>query len=180
MYFHSGSEASYRKIADKPTGFKSIPTIDLAGLDGSLDDRTKIAKDIYNACSECGFFYIKNHGIPQDLIAETFAVLKRFFDLDLDVKMDAHVQKNPSIRGYEPMLETRLDPRTQGDVKEAFTMGDCVMEPEQDFAGRTGMPKPPYITQPQNIWPKDAPWWRDGLYNYYQCVSVFVSYCLFN
>lgn len=23
--------------------------------------------------------------------------------------MDAHVQKNPAIRGYEPMGETRLD-----------------------------------------------------------------------
>lgn len=28
--------------------------------------------------------------------------------------MSAHVHKNPAIRGYEPMLETRLDPRTQG------------------------------------------------------------------
>lgn len=170
VYFHSGSEASYRKISDKPTGFVSIPTIDLTDLDGSLDDRKKIAEDIYKACSECGFFYVKNHGIPEEIITETFALLKRFFELDLDVKMDAHVQKNPSIRGYEPMMETRLDPRTQGDVKEAFTMGDCVMEPEQNFASRKGMTKPPYITQPQNIWPKDAPWWREGLYKYYHHV----------
>lgn len=157
----------------------------------------KIAKNIYEACSECGFFYIKNHGIPPEVIAETFDLLKRFFALDLDVKMDAHVQKNPAIRGYEPMLETRLDPRTQGgswpdrsissntclradkwvsDVKEAFTMGDCVIEPEQDYVGRTGEQPPSYITQAQNIWPKEAPWWREGLYKYYQYV-FFLSRC---
>lgn len=101
--------------------------------------------------------------------------------------MDAHVQKNPAIRGYEPMLETRLDPRTKGgtystsetdtlqmliysqtDTKEAFTMGDCVREPEQDYQARTGRPPPPHITQAQNIWPAKAPWWREGLYRYYR------------
>ena len=41
-------------------------------------------------------------------------MLKRFFDLDMETKMDAHVQKNPAIRGYEPMFETRLDPKTKG------------------------------------------------------------------
>ncbi|KAI3396756.1 hypothetical protein diail_11718 [Diaporthe ilicicola] len=115
VYFHSGSEATYRQVSDKPSSFTSIPTIDLAGLDSpSLEARKRIAKDIYDACSQCGFFYIENHGIPQQVITETLDLLKRFFALDPDVKMEAHVQKNPAIRGYEPMLETRLDPRTKG------------------------------------------------------------------
>lgn len=53
------------------------------------------------------------------------------------------------------------------DIKEAFTMGDCVIEPEQDYVGKTGRQRPPHITKPQNIWPAKAPWWREGLYNYY-------------
>ncbi|KAH8658248.1 Clavaminate synthase-like protein [Xylariales sp. PMI_506] len=171
VYFHSGSEATYRKISEKPSAFTSIPTVDLTGLDsGSLDVHRRIAKEIYDACHACGFFYIKNHGIPQHVVSETFATLKRFFELDLETKMDAHVQKNPAIRGYEPMLETRLDPRTQGDIKEAFTMGDCVIEPEQDYTGKTGQSPPSHITKSQNIWPEKAPWWREGLYNYYHYV----------
>jgi isopenicillin N synthase-like dioxygenase len=79
-----------------------------------VEKRKRIAKEIYEACRSCGFFYIKNHGVPEEVIQSTFATMKRFFALDLDTKMDAHVQKNPAIRGYEPMLETRLDPRTQG------------------------------------------------------------------
>jgi hypothetical protein len=54
------------------------------------------------------------------------------------------------------------------DIKEAFTMGDCVIESEQDYVGRTGKQPPTHITQPQNIWPEKASWWRDGLYKYYQ------------
>ncbi|KAK6216080.1 hypothetical protein LQW54_003856 [Pestalotiopsis sp. IQ-011] len=170
VYFHSGSEVTYRKVSEKASGFTTIPTVDLTHLDGTLSQRKAIAADVYKACHECGFFYIKNHGIPQEAVTEAFQLLKRFFALDIETKMDAHVQKNPAIRGYEPMLETKLDPRTQGDIKEAFTMGDCVIEPEQDYTGRTGKQPPGHITQPQNIWPEKAPWWRDGVYKYYQHV----------
>lgn len=102
-------------MADNPSSFTSIPIIDLAELDSpSPDARKRIAKNIYDACSQCGFFYIKNHGVSEHVISETLDLLKRFFALDLDAKMDAHVQKNPAIRGYEPMLETQNDPRTKG------------------------------------------------------------------
>jgi isopenicillin N synthase-like dioxygenase len=120
VYFHSGSEATYRKVVakDKATSFTSIPTIDISEIDSpSLDVRKGIAKEIYNACSSCGFFYVKNHGLSEELVKETFEVLKRFFALDHEIKMDAHVQKNPAIRGYEPMFETRLDPRTRGGTQ---------------------------------------------------------------
>jgi len=171
VYFHSGAEATYREVSDNPSSFTSIPTIDLADLDsGSLEDRKRIAKEIYDACHLCGFFYIKNHGVPQSVADNAFALLKRFFALDTETKMTAHVQKNPAIRGYEPMLETQLDARTAGDVKEAFTMGDCVLEPEQDYVGKTGQQPPPKFKRPQNIWPKDAPWWREGIYEYYNNV----------
>lgn len=39
---------------------------------------------------------------------ETFALMKRFFALDLDIKMSAYVHKNPAIRGYEPMKHNNM------------------------------------------------------------------------
>lgn len=51
---------------------------------------------------------------------ETFQVLKRFFALDLETKMDAHSIKNPAIRGYEPMFWTKLDGRTKGGKFSLF------------------------------------------------------------
>ncbi|KAI9731235.1 MAG: hypothetical protein M1834_005428 [Cirrosporium novae-zelandiae] len=170
VYFHSGSEPTYRKVSKKETpSFTTIPTINIANIDSpSLEVRKEIAKEIYDACSTCGFFYLKNHQLPENLLKDTFDVLKRFFALDHEIKMDAHVQKNPAIRGYEPMFETRLDPRTQGDLKEAFTMGDCVIEPEQNYVEKVGSAPRAHITKPQNIWPSEAPWFREGLYNYYR------------
>jgi len=114
--------------------------------------------------------HVKNHGIPRKVINNTFGLLGRLFALDQEDKMDAHVQKNPAIRGYEPLLETKLDPRTQGDNKEAFPMGDCVIEQGQGYRGKTGKEVPLHITRPQNIWPSAALWWREGLYEYYNYV----------
>lgn len=47
-------------------------------------------------------------------------------------------------------------------------MGDCAIEPEQDYIGKVGSAPPSHITKPQNIWPSKAPWFREGVYNYYQ------------
>lgn len=96
--------------------------------------------------------------------------MKRFFALDPEEKMDAHVQKNPAIRGYEPQGETRLDPNTKADFKESFTMGDCPLEPEQKYVEKTGQLPPSNLKRPQNIWPSSAPWFRAGLYEYYNAV----------
>jgi len=94
---------------------KSIPTIDVTDIDSpELATRQRIAKELLDACSKCGFFYMKGHGLSEVLQEETFDIMKRFFALDLDSKMDAHVQKNPAIRGYEPIGETQIDPRTRG------------------------------------------------------------------
>ena len=97
--------------------------------------------------------------------------MKSFFALNHDEKMDAHMHKNAAMRGYEPMMETQLDPRTKGDIKEAFTMGDCVLEPEQDYSGKTGEEPPSHIKHPQNIWPESAPWFRESMYQYYSVVQ---------
>lgn len=49
-------------------------------------------------------------------------------------------------------------------------MGDCAVDPEQDYVGKTGQAQPPHITKSQNIWPSKAPYFREGLYKYYQAV----------
>jgi len=100
-----------------------------------------------------------------------FDTMRSFFALDRDEKMEAHMHKNAAMRGYEPMMETQLDPRTKGDIKEAFTMGDCVLEPEQNYRGRTGEEPPAHIKKPQNIWPGSAPWFRENMYQYYSIVQ---------
>lgn len=46
-------------------------------------------------------------------------------------------------------------------------MGDCFLEPEQEYKAKTGRNPPPHVTKPQNIWPSGVPWFRSALYRYY-------------
>lgn len=49
---------------------EEIPIIDLSPLASSkLEDRKKLAKEIRAAAVNTGFFYIKNHGIDEKIIA---------------------------------------------------------------------------------------------------------------
>lgn len=41
------------------------------------------------------------------------------------------------------------------------------MEPEQKYTEKTGKAPPQNLKRPQNIWPSSAPWYREGLYSYY-------------
>ena len=95
--------------------FESIPQIDMTRIwSPSLDDRKSLAREVSSAFREAGFMYAINHGISEDLQNRTFRVMKQFFDLPLEDKMKIHVNNSPAIKGYEALLETRLDDTTRG------------------------------------------------------------------
>ena len=49
---------------------EEIPIIDLTPLySGDLDDRKKLASQIKRTAVNTGFFYIRNHGISEEIIA---------------------------------------------------------------------------------------------------------------
>ncbi|KAL1915726.1 uncharacterized protein VTP21DRAFT_6485 [Calcarisporiella thermophila] len=93
----------------------SIPIINLLDPESS--------NQIKDACVNVGFFYLVNHGIPQQMIDNAFALSKQFFDLKDDFKKQYLIQKDNV--GYSAMFQEKLDPSTQklGDHKEAFNFG---------------------------------------------------------
>lgn len=78
------------------TEFSEIPVIDL----GAHSD-TDLARDFLAAYGSTGFGYVTNHGIPQTLINDMFAVAQRFHALPLADKMALKV--NTAHRGYIPI-----------------------------------------------------------------------------
>lgn len=77
-------------------------------------DRQKVAEAIGKAAREVGFFYAQNHSVPEEIIGKTFDAVEKFFALPMDDKMEVHIHKSQSIRGYEPPFETKLDPNSKG------------------------------------------------------------------
>lgn len=51
----------------------SIPVVDFGtARTGSGEDRRRVAKELYEAFKNVGFAYVKNHGVPQDVVDEAF------------------------------------------------------------------------------------------------------------
>ncbi|WP_419758556.1 isopenicillin N synthase family dioxygenase [Acidisoma sp.] len=113
--------------------FAEIPIIDFAPMLG-MDQAAKraLAAELRFACTEIGFFYIRNHGIAQDLIDATFAECPRFFGLGAADKMAIHVRHSLNNSGYTPLLEENTDPTGKGDLHEAFDIAHELPETEPD------------------------------------------------
>ncbi|KAL2489685.1 2-oxoglutarate (2OG) and Fe(II)-dependent oxygenase superfamily protein [Forsythia ovata] len=127
-----------------------LPIIDLAS-----SDRISTALSIRQACMECGFFYLINHGVEGDLLHEVLEGNRNFFALPLEEKMKLARKEN---RGYTPLYAEKLDPSSssKGDSKESFYIG-----PLEDTTHG-------YLNQ----WPAEEilPCWRSTMEDYYKRV----------
>jgi len=146
------------------TRFQSIPVIDLQPfLNGDAQQRRAVASEIGAACRDVGFFYIKNHGIDQRLIDETFIQAKRFFTLPAQTKSEIAIEKSPHHRGYFAIGGENLDPAKQrhdGDYKEGIKIGRDLPSDHPLVIAQTPLHGP-------NQWPKDLPGWQDSMQTYY-------------
>ncbi|XP_020593920.1 2-oxoglutarate-Fe(II) type oxidoreductase-like [Phalaenopsis equestris] len=113
------------------------------------------------ACLDCGFFYVVDHGISLEFMDEVFFQSKRFFNLPLAEKM--MLLRNEKHRGYTPALDELLDPENQvhGDYKEGYYIG--VEVPQDD----------PQAEKPffgPNQWPSNVilPGWRRVMEQYHK------------
>ncbi|KAJ0091742.1 hypothetical protein Patl1_13330 [Pistacia atlantica] len=131
-------------------------------IDLSSPDIHQSVSLIKQACLDCGFFYVINHGISQEFMDEVFGMSKRFFELPLNEKMK--LLRNEKHRGYTPVLDELLDPDNQvhvGDYKEGYYIG--VEVPEGDPEAE----KPFYGP---NVWPAPdvLPGWRDTMERFHR------------
>ncbi|KAJ7712995.1 hypothetical protein B0H16DRAFT_1623130 [Mycena metata] len=146
--------------------FKAIPVIDLSDISSSDSTaRRKLVDEIKHACTEVGFFYVKNHGIPPEVFQRTLAAMRQFFDLPLNAKLEVENTKTPNFKGYSPVLSGNNDPNGAGDLQEGFEFG---FEPpvDRDSAVETSTVNDG-IMAGANIWPTQLPGFRVAALEYY-------------
>jgi isopenicillin N synthase-like dioxygenase len=156
------------------TSFRSIPIIDLTpSFSSSLAARQFVARQINEACTTVGFFYITGHGIPKSACEATLKLAERFFNqLPQSSKEAIHMKHSDHFRGYEPAQYSSVDNFKSKETKEAFNWGyEAGLDPnggdgkyvELDGTSAGG----------KNLWPKEEelPGFYKFIAEYYGQVS---------
>jgi hypothetical protein len=97
--------------------FDEIPLISLKA------PHDQLLAQLTDACTRVGFFYVKDHDVPEEKIDAIFGVAEKFFAQEKEVKNMINYKQSKILRGYEPPAEVRTDETRKPDVNEAFNWG---------------------------------------------------------
>lgn len=141
-----------------------IPMIDMAAVRaGSRDGLERAAREIREACTTIGFFYIKNHGVPQAAIDGAARAAREFFAHPIDVKR--RVAVNHRHRGFNSLGDATMYQATKPDYKEFFSIGLELPEDDPNVVAGEALRGP-------NNWPDFMPSLRPALYGYYEAMGA--------
>ena len=146
--------------------FKEIPVIDISPLVGPQDNPKslrKTAKEIENACKNIGFFYVKNHQIPQNHLDAVILVMQEFFNLPEEEKMKIHIGNSDVFRGYTPLGKELTN--AKNDWHECVDFGlDLEPNHPEVIAGNQ-------LLGP-NQWPENQPNFRKALESHWDLMIL--------
>ena len=142
----------------------ALPIIDLSAARAGAATLAPVAAEIGAACRDVGFFYVVNHGVGSELIAEAFARSRAFFALPAADKRKLAIETVGGNRGYSGLLHEALDPARGPDMKEAFNIGLDLAPDDPEL--RAGKP-----FRSLNAWP-NLPEFRDTLLAYYDACAA--------
>lgn len=105
----------------------NIPVVDLAGfVNGNEEQRKAFVNQLGKAYEDVGFVAVKNHGIPDELIAHLYEYVQNFFSLPLDQKLKYEVPGLAGQRGYTSFGREHAKGSEAADLKEFFQYGQNV------------------------------------------------------
>ena len=141
----------------------AIPIIDLgpclAGEPGAIECASR---ELRAALTEIGFYFVVNHGVPPDLIRNTFHQAARFHALPLDRKMEVRIDRHNV--GYLPMRGDTLRTSTvqtvtKPNLNEAFFVARDLPADHPDVVADRRF-------RSANRWPSDLPGFREAIVAY--------------
>ncbi|MEO6719944.1 MAG: 2-oxoglutarate and iron-dependent oxygenase domain-containing protein [Ferruginibacter sp.] len=102
----------------------AIPSVDLAEfLSGDANQKESFVQQLGKAYEEVGFVAVKNHGVPDYLIADLYKYVQEFFSLPLEQKKDYEIPELAGQRGYTSFGKEHAKGSDAPDLKEFFQYG---------------------------------------------------------
>jgi isopenicillin N synthase-like dioxygenase len=153
----------FKENAVKNPEAAAIPVLDygpyFAGDRGAL---RRLAEEVRSASETVGFFYIRNHGVPDAMVARAFAASRRFHALPLERKLELRLNENNI--GYLPMNASvqgasTVHKATRPNQNESFFVSHDRGAEHPDV--RAGKP-----LRGRNQWPEGLPGFREDVMAY--------------
>jgi len=123
-------------IAETAHLVDAVPVLDIGSLTANSTPTADVVQNIARALKEWGFFQVVNHGIPADLIDQSWLQIRNFFSRSQADK-DALLRSRENPWGYYNNELTK----NQRDKKEVFDYTTDGVDP---------------IYKSENRWPDDA------------------------
>lgn len=153
-------EAEQVRLMDYPDSVEEIPTLDIAPhLAGSDPGRIEVAARLRHITETVGFFYLKGHGIPQELVDAMFEQSRRFHALP-----DAEKSKLP-YRAHDSFLSGY-----QGTLVERKRANINLIEAKPNLLSKFSVNRETEGEE-VNVWPDGLPGFRDVITDYHQAVE---------
>ncbi|WP_300074434.1 2-oxoglutarate and iron-dependent oxygenase domain-containing protein [uncultured Ruegeria sp.] len=160
-------EEAYIIPYTSPKPALTVPLIDLGpAFSNDVEGKKKVVQKIHKACVDSGFFYVKNHGVPQEAMDQQLRLASQFFDLPLDEKLALRCTKDNQTRGYEPLGAQKLDVASLPDLKEGFIVSSIDVDRNHRYS------KMDIPGMGRNQWPDSIPGFRTQYENYCENVGV--------
>ena len=157
-------------VADEASLIHQIPVIDCAPLLGDEHDTEAVAAvvlAIRSACENVGFFYIKGHGVREQIVEDCFAASREFHALPLDEKLKLRQDENNI--GYMPINHSitasdEIHKTTHPNQNASFFVGHDRPPTHPDVIGKVPM-------RGANQWPEDWPEFRLRVMAYFDALQ---------
>jgi isopenicillin N synthase-like dioxygenase len=105
----------------------AIPVVNLADfLSGDPQLKQAFVNQLGKAYEEVGFVAVKNHGIPDELIADLYKYVQQFFSLPAEAKKKYEIPGLAGQRGYTSFGKEHAKGSDAPDLKEFFQFGQVV------------------------------------------------------
>jgi isopenicillin N synthase-like dioxygenase len=156
-------------LMDHPDSAEEIPTLDIAPyLSGEPGGRETAAARLREISRTVGFFYLKGHGIPLNLIDRVFAQSRRFHALPIETKKKIPYFETGSFRsGYQPCFKDEYQRTNINIIADAKPNLVAKFSINRE-GGSGGLSMSDEERRARvNIWPENLPGFKETLLDYH-------------
>ena len=138
---------------------KRVPIIDVKKIK-NIDNKKKIAQELFKASTDLGFIYIKNHSIPKKLIKDLRTDGFNFFRSSIQIKEEVIISNEH--RGWLGFGGAKMGDKAKPDLKESYVWG---------YQYEYGSLPDSHQLRGVNKWPDFLPSLKRNAINYFESVS---------